>query len=65
MTGVQTCALPILPLNLRYIGAGTELEVQVRRGKVKKINKKTKKKKGIKQPCAHSITLQSTNFIKY
>ena len=55
----------IVPLNLRYIGAGTELEVQVRRGKVKKINKKTKKKKGIKQPYSHSITLQSTNFIKY
>ena len=35
----------IVPLNLRYIGAGTELEVQVRRGKVKKIkNKKTKKR---------------------
>ena len=35
----------IVPLNLRYIGAGTELEVQVRRGKVKKKkNKKTKKR---------------------
>ena len=54
----------IVPLNLRYIGAGTELEVQVRRGKVKK--KKTKKqKKGTKQHYAHSITLQSTKFIKY
>ena len=54
----------IVPLNLRYIGVGTELEVQVRRGKVKK--KKTKKqKKGTKQHYAHSITLQSTNFIKY